>query len=339
MKQWLGIILTLAVMTTMVLGCHGDFTREYTTLSAELEMARQRGGAWCAPSDFASAETHLFLARAEFEQGNHEAAKRLLNKAEPEVEAALEQCSDCKTDLDFDGILDMDDQDPYRAEDYDGWEDEDGIPDPDNDGDGLVDDEDECPTSPEDYDNFQDYDGCPEIDNDGDGIPDGRDDCTMDAEDMDQWEDRDGCPEPDNDSDGFLDSIDACPNAPETENGFLDDDGCPDFIPKVRKVVPLPKVKFVGRYEKLTKPSILELQEFAEHLQSNNELYVRIEGFCRVFGSMDALKLRTKNRAELVKKVLVDFGVEEDRIITFGFGREDNSRKSGYWVQLVIYQR
>jgi outer membrane protein OmpA-like peptidoglycan-associated protein len=48
----------------------------------------------------------------------------------------------------------------------------------------------------EDRDGFQDQDGCPEPDNDADGIADGSDRCRLDPEDRDGFEDDDGCPEP-----------------------------------------------------------------------------------------------------------------------------------------------
>jgi outer membrane protein OmpA-like peptidoglycan-associated protein len=65
-------------------------------------------------------------------------------------------------DSDGDGILDMYDDCPFEPEDFDGFEDEDGCPDPDNDGDGILDIHDRCPNDPEDFDGFEDEDGCPE---------------------------------------------------------------------------------------------------------------------------------------------------------------------------------
>ena len=98
----------------------------------------------------------------------------------------------------------------------------------DADHDGIPDDVDKCPNQPEDKDGFQDEDGCPDPDNDGDGIPDEQDKCPNLAEDKDGFEDADGCPDIDNDHDGILDRFDHCPNEPETINGIDDDDGCPD---------------------------------------------------------------------------------------------------------------
>lgn len=53
----------------------------------------------------------------------------------------------------------------------------------DRDGDGIPDDQDFCPLAPEDRDGFEDEDGCPEPDNDGDGIPDAKDRCPLEAGD------------------------------------------------------------------------------------------------------------------------------------------------------------
>ena len=75
-------------------------------------------------------------------------------------------------DTDGDGLEDDSDACPTEAEDKDGFEDEDGCPDPDNDRDGILDAADKCPNEPEDKDGFQDEDGCPELDNDQDGIVD-----------------------------------------------------------------------------------------------------------------------------------------------------------------------
>ena len=65
----------------------------------------------------------------------------------------------------------------------------------DADNDGIVDALDACPTEAEDYDGFLDGDGCPEPDNDGDGLLDGADRCPDVAETNNGFEDDDGCPD------------------------------------------------------------------------------------------------------------------------------------------------
>lgn len=131
-------------------------------------------------------------------------------------------------DLDADGVLDRDDACPKVAEDKDGFQDDDGCPDPDNDKDGIPDSRDRCRDAAETVDGFKDDDGCPDPDDDEDGINDELDACRNEAEDKDGFQDDDGCPEADNDNDGIEDAKDKCPNGAEDKDGFKDDDGCPD---------------------------------------------------------------------------------------------------------------
>jgi OOP family OmpA-OmpF porin len=63
----------------------------------------------------------------------------------------------------------------------------------DQDGDGVWDRDDDCPSAVEDRDGFQDQDGCPDPDNDQDGVPDLSDRCPDELEDPDGWLDSDGC--------------------------------------------------------------------------------------------------------------------------------------------------
>ncbi len=134
-------------------------------------------------------------------------------------------------DRDHDGIPDVYDRCPDEPEDHDGFQDDDGCPDPDNDGDGIPDTLDKCPNQPEDFDGFQDDDGCPDLDNDGDGIPDLNDACPNEKEDGKGKRPTDGCPSTseDSDGDGIPDVKDKCPDEPEDKDGFQDDDGCPDY--------------------------------------------------------------------------------------------------------------
>ena len=131
------------------------------------------------------------------------------------------------TDTDGDGVPDEQDRCPGQKEDRDGFQDDDGCPEPDNDKDGILDKNDKCPNQPEDFDHYQDDDGCPDPDNDGDGVPDKQDNCPVNpgpAKDK-------GCPKDmlDTDGDGIPDVKDKCPNKPEDKDGFQDDDGCPDL--------------------------------------------------------------------------------------------------------------
>jgi hypothetical protein len=103
----------------------------------------------------------------------------------------------------------------------------------DPDHDGITSKRDSCPNDAEDFDGYQDEDGCPDLDNDGDGIADRVDLAPDLAEDKDGFEDEDGRPDMDNDGDGIQDDKDQCPNAPEDYDGVDDLDGCPDETPAI----------------------------------------------------------------------------------------------------------
>jgi len=66
---------------------------------------------------------------------------------------------------------------------------------PDRDFDGVPDDFDQCPDTTEDHDGYQDEDGCPDLDDDADGLPDSEDRCPRYAETSNAYEDEDGCPD------------------------------------------------------------------------------------------------------------------------------------------------
>ncbi len=133
-------------------------------------------------------------------------------------------------DRDQDGLGDAQDACPDEAEDFDGFQDQDGCPDLDNDQDGVPDAKDLAPDLPEDLDGFEDDDGRPDRDNDADGIPDAQDQCPNEPEDFDGDRDTDGCPDlqRDSDGDGIEDGRDRCHDVPEDKDGVDDDDGCPE---------------------------------------------------------------------------------------------------------------
>jgi OmpA-OmpF porin, OOP family len=201
---------------------------------------------------------------------------------EPEDFDGFEDQDGCPDpDNDQDGILDVDDRCPDIPEDRDGDHDEDGCPegkpDGDRDGDGIPDSKDKCPDVPEDKDGFEDLDGCPEADNDKDGIPDASDSCPDDAEDRDKFEDADGCPDPDNDKDQIPDVKDKCPNDPETYNGYQDQDGCPDkgkVIIEGNEILILEKVQFETNSARILPQSNEILDAVAATLKGHPEFTV-----------------------------------------------------------------
>jgi OOP family OmpA-OmpF porin len=230
-------------------------------------------------------------------------------------------------DNDNDGIPDVDDRCPNVPEDRDGDHDEDGCPeqsDGDRDGDGIPDSKDQCPDEPEDRDGFQDQDGCPDPDNDKDGIPDKLDQCPNDPEDKDGFQDEDGCPDPDNDQDGIPDVRDKCPNEPETYNGFEDEDGCPDkgsVIIQDNNIIILEKIKFRTDSAEILPESNRILDAVATTLAHHPEfLLLEIAGHADERASDEHNLKLTQDRVNSVMRALISRGIEQSRLRSKGYG-------------------
>ena len=264
-------------------------------------------------------------------------------------------------DRDGDGILDPDDQCPDEPEDRDGFEDEDGCPDPDNDRDGILDVNDECPLEPEDADGIADEDGCPEEDYDEDGLPDVIDECPLEPEDHDDFEDDDGCPDPDNDQDTVLDVDDRCPlvpGVPENDgcpgdrdgDTVLDDvDNCPDEPGPVenqgcprRQLVRITEdhleildtVYFRTNSDVIQSRSYELLENVAQVIVNHPEIQlVRVEGHTDSRGDDNYNMRLSQRRSESVMRFLVEHGVAESRLTARGFGEthpiESNNTRAG----------
>jgi OOP family OmpA-OmpF porin len=216
---------------------------------------------------------------------------------------------------------------PNEAEDKDGFQDEDGCPDPDNDGDGVADAQDKCPNEAEDKDGFQDEDGCPDPDNDNDGIADAQDKCPTEAEDKDGFQDEDGCPDPDNDGDGVPDAQDKCPTEPETKNGYQDEDGCPDEIPAKLKQFTgvIQGINFRLGDSALQNTSNATLDKAVAVLKEFPDLKLEIQGHTddqplKAGGKFADNVALSQARAETVKAYFVAKGIDESRLIAKGYG-------------------
>jgi len=271
-------------------------------------------------------------------------------------------------DQDGDGILDADDACPNAP----GPKETQGCPiAKDSDGDGVPDDIDRCPQDPEDKDGFQDEDGCPDPDNDGDGIVDRADSCPLDAGPIENRGcpvvDRDGdgvndaedaCPEvkglkvlagcPDTDADGIPDPEDKCPvNAGPKENGGcpdLDRDGdaildrndkCPDQFgappdgcPRKYSLVEVKRgkieikqqVHFATAKYRVLKDSFPLLNQVVEVLNDYPKIRVSIEGHTDWVGGEAANLKLSQRRAEAVLDYLVSKGISPERLEAVGFG-------------------
>ncbi|MFI5289368.1 MAG: OmpA family protein, partial [Polyangia bacterium] len=218
-------------------------------------------------------------------------------------------------DSDGDGIIDKLDKCPNEPEDKDGFQDEDGCPDPDNDQDGILDKVDKCPNQAEDKDGFEDEDGCPDPDNDKDGIADAEDKCPNEAGPKENG----GCPDKDSDGDGVIDRLDRCPTVP----GPADNQGCPKqkYIVVTKEKIELKqKVHFATNKSRIMPDSFAMLSEIADVLKQRPEIKIRIEGHTDSRGSLKHNMKLSQARADSVRDFLVEKGVDPTRMESRGFG-------------------
>jgi OmpA-OmpF porin, OOP family len=354
-----------AAIALCLSGCAGlELRGEITGVRDVAKKARERGAVKCSPKELAVAEANLEFADIELDEGDYGRARDHLEVAERNARQAYsnsppEQCAPMvviaeRGDSDGDGLTDDVDKCPQDPEDKDGYQDEDGCPDPDNDGDGICDPwvaeqqvgakyvsmcqgRDMCPMEPEDKDGFQDDDGCPDPDNDGDGIADVVDQCPMQPEDKDGWQDDDGCPDPDNDGDRIPDAIDKCPDQAEDYDGDADDDGCPDLYKLIviqkDRIEIKQKILFKHNRWDISSQSFPLMDEVVQALKDNPSIHVRVEGHTDSRGK-DSYNLKlSQRRTDSVVRYLVDRGIDASRLQAVGYGETrpiaDNKTRAG----------
>jgi outer membrane protein OmpA-like peptidoglycan-associated protein len=143
-------------------GCAGvELQQNVHQVRQIAKEARDNGAYRCAPRQLALAETNIEFTDAELGEGDYFRAREHLQLADENAREAyrLSPRNRCvgPADRDGDGITDDIDKCPNDPEDKDGFEDEDGCPDPDNDKDGVLDPADKCPNEP----GLPDNNGCP----------------------------------------------------------------------------------------------------------------------------------------------------------------------------------
>ncbi|MCD4796518.1 MAG: OmpA family protein [Candidatus Cloacimonetes bacterium] len=261
-------------------------------------------------------------------------------------------------DTDGDGIEDKLDKCPLEPEDVDGYEDEDGCPEFDNDSDGLDDyvetntgefiNADSTGTDPNaadtDMDGVNDYDEVltyhtnpVTVDSDSDGLSDGDEINNYKTDPNNIDTDNDGLNDydevnthktdptnPDTDGDGVMDGVDKCPLEAENYNGFEDEDGCPDTKPEIvfKKKAPiiLDGVNFKVGSSELTDEAKLILGKVVRTLNNYTEMYLEISGHTDNTGSRKLNMKLSRKRAESVRRFLINQGVEGFRLRAIGLG-------------------
>jgi outer membrane protein OmpA-like peptidoglycan-associated protein len=207
---------------------------------------------------------------------------------------------------------------------------------PDKDNDGIVDANDRCPDQP----GTQMLQGCPDAD--GDGVADLDDTCpntkagtkvdakgcAADSDNDGVTDDVDRCPTlaglqslkgcPDTDGDGVADIDDRCPSA----KGTPENKGCPEIakVDAIRITYIGSKIFFENNSDKLKVASLSQLDELAKILNKYEGASLTIEGHTDYNGSDAFNQTLSQNRADSVKRYLVEKGITDTRLTGVGYG-------------------
>ena len=196
----------------------------------------------------------------------------------------------------------------------------------DTDGDGIPDDVDRCPADPEDMDGFEDEDGCPDPDNDGDGILDVDDACPNEPGVASSDPKKHGCPVRDRDGDGILDEVDACPDVPGIADPDPKKNGCPRklkmVVIKEDKIEIKQQINFAtGKAIIRGKKSFQVLDEVILVLNDNPRIKkLRVEGHTDSTGRKAFNQKLSQGRAAAVVEYMINQGVDAERLEAVGFG-------------------
>jgi outer membrane protein OmpA-like peptidoglycan-associated protein len=301
------------VVVLLTFGCGSQLRHRARTVQETADQARLQGALKCAPRELAMAQSHVGFARAELDAGNYWRALAEVDVADDNARVALARspnptCAPIP---------------PVR----------------DTDGDGLMDPVDKCPTEPEDKDGFEDEDGCPDPDNDKDGLLDAEDKCPNEAGPKENA----GCPDTDKDGDGVVDRLDKCPEIPGDKDN--DGCPKQKYIVVTKEKIELKqKVHFATNKSLIMPDSFAMLNEIADVLKTRPEVRVRIEGHTDSRGGMKHNMKLSQARADSVKQYLVEQTVPADHMEARGFGptqpiddnRTEKGREQNRRVEFII---
>jgi len=217
-----------------------------------------------------------------------------------------------KIDTDGDGIPDIDDQCPNEP----GPPENHGCPlVKDTDGDGIPDEIDRCPLDPEDFDGWQDEDGCPDPDNDGDGIVDKNDACPNEPGPIENK----GCPVGDKDLDGVPDNLDKCPNDPGPPPDGCPRHYSLIEVQK-DQIVTKVQVKYATAKYRVLPESYKLLNQIVQAMNDYPKMKVLVAGHTDSRGKQASNMKLSQRRAESVVDYLVTKGISQDRLQAIGYG-------------------
>jgi outer membrane protein OmpA-like peptidoglycan-associated protein len=290
----------------------GKLQRTAEVLTLDAVKARSSGAMRCAPRELALAEANLDFGKAEIDWGNASRAADYLKVAEQNMKKALELSRNCAPAQ----VTIRDKKLPPPAvapaviviEKVD-------TEVKDSDGDGIPDDIDRCPLDPEDFDGFQDEDGCPDPDNDGDGVVDQLDACPNTPGPLSNR----GCPIMDRDGDGIPDDIDKCPDEPGPPPDGCPRKYTLVEVKKDRIAIKQ-QVHFQSARWTVLKDSYALLDQVVQVLKDYPKMRVSVEGHTDAIGGEVANMKLSQARAESVRTYLASKGIGGDRLEAIGFG-------------------
>ena len=212
-----------------------------------------------------------------------------------------------------------------------GWGAEGPPPPPgDRDNDHVIDPEDACPDVPGVRTAQRETNGCPPRDRDHDLIADADDACPDSPGVATSDPTTNGCPP---DHDGAVDANDTCPNNPGVNATDLVSDVCPK-PPEVHlegdEIVVNDVIHFDIDSPRVWPDSYPLMKKLAELVVSHPEIIsLDIEGHADETGSTEHNMVLSKQRAEAVKWMLVQFHISPKRITTHAYG-ENRPRVNGH---------
>jgi len=268
----------------------------------------------------------------------------------PAVHAALPP----PPDRDADGIDDCRDACGFQPGPASSDPVQNGCPAPpaDRDHDSVLDPVDACPDDPGIASADPAKNGCaappPPPDRDHDSILDANDMCPDEPGVASSDPAKHGCPAPkDSDGDGVLDISDACPNDAGPASSDSTRNGCPKAFIRDNQIKILDQVKF-----KTSSAEILPGQESEDVLLAvlavlthHPEIKaVQIEGHTDSSGGVNHNRELSKQRAQSVRKWLVEHGIDPLRLTAAGFGPDrpidsnstDEGRRNNRRVEFAI---
>mgnify|MGYP000190335978 FL=1 len=171
----------------------------------------------------------------------------------------------------------------------------------------------------------------PPPDRDGDGVPDAKDACPDQPAGLHADAARPGCPQADRDGDSVPDAVDACPDKPGGPSTDPKKNGCPGLVEIKAGLLHIKQqVFFKPRSAEVdAKKSRKILEAVASALVAKPEIKrVEVAGLADDKGKEKVNQEISEQRAQSVRKWLIEHGVHADRVVAKGYGEIELDEQS-----------